>query len=50
MSWISAAFVFDAEEPRSWTVAGGGAATLLFGLAGAVAALNARPAAALRND
>ena len=28
-----------------WTVAGGGAATLLFGLLGAIAALNARPAA-----
>ena len=31
------------------TVAGGGAATLLFGLIGAMAALNARPASRLRN-
>jgi hypothetical protein len=31
------------------TVAGGGAAALLFGLIGAMAALRARPAARLRN-
>ena len=38
-------FVFDAQAAL-WTVVGGGAATLLFGLFGAIAALNARPAAA----
>ncbi len=42
-------FVFDASAVL-WTVVGGGAATLLFGLFGAIAALNARPAARLRND
>ena len=41
-------FVFDARAAL-WTVAGGGAATLLFGLFGAIAALNSRPAARLRN-
>ena len=42
-------FVFDASAVLL-TVVGGGAATLLFGLFGAIAALNARPAARLRND
>jgi putative ABC transport system permease protein len=42
-------FVFDIKAIL-WTVVGGGAATLLFGLFGAIAALNARPAARLRND
>ena len=46
---LDVAFVFDARAVL-WTVAGGGAATLLFGLIGALAALNARPAARLRND
>jgi putative ABC transport system permease protein len=41
-------FVFDGSAVL-WTVVGGGAATLLFGLFGAIAALNARPAARLRN-
>jgi putative ABC transport system permease protein len=41
-------FVFDASAVL-WTVVGGGGATLLFGLLGAIAALNARPAARLRN-
>jgi putative ABC transport system permease protein len=40
-------FVFDATAILL-TVLGGGAATLLFGLLGALAALNARPAARLR--
>ncbi|HXL71073.1 MAG TPA: FtsX-like permease family protein, partial [Rhizomicrobium sp.] len=41
-------FVFDASAVL-WTVVGGGGVTLLFGLLGAIAALNARPAARLRN-
>jgi len=41
-------FVFDASAVL-WTVVGGGGATLLFGLLGAITALNARPAARLRN-
>ncbi len=41
-------FVFDARA-TILTVIGGGAATLLFGLAGAWAALSAKPAALLRN-
>ena len=45
---LDTAFVFDARAAL-WTVAGGGAATLLFGLFGAIAALNSRPAARLRN-
>jgi putative ABC transport system permease protein len=45
---LEAPFVFDASAIL-WTVVGGGGATLLFGLIGAVAALNARPAARLRN-
>ena len=45
---LDTAFVFDAKAVL-WTVAGGGAATLLFGLIGAIAALNARPASRLRN-
>jgi len=45
---LDTAFVFDARAAL-WTVAGGGAATLLFGLVGAIAALNSRPAARLRN-
>ena len=46
---LDVAFVFDAQAAL-WTVVGGGAATLVFGLAGALAALNARPAATLRNS
>jgi putative ABC transport system permease protein len=45
---LNAPFVFDGRAVL-WTVVGGGAATLLFGLIGAIAALNARPAARLRN-
>ena len=45
---LDTAFVFDARAAL-WTVAGGGAATLLFGLFGAIAALNSRPASRLRN-
>jgi putative ABC transport system permease protein len=45
---LNVAFVFDARAVLM-TVAGGGAATLLFGLLGALAALTARPAARLRN-
>lgn len=45
---LDTSFVFDAHAAL-WTVAGGGAATLLFGLFGAIAALNARPARRLRN-
>jgi putative ABC transport system permease protein len=45
---LDTAFVFDARAAL-WTVVGGGAATLLFGLFGAIAALNARPAQRLRN-
>lgn len=45
---LDTAFVFDAKAAL-WTVLGGGAATLLFGLLGAIAALNSRPAARLRN-
>ncbi len=41
-------FVFDGSAALM-TVVGGGAATLLFGLLGALAALRARPAARLRN-
>jgi putative ABC transport system permease protein len=41
-------FVFDGNAALM-TVAGGGAAALLFGLLGALAALRARPAARLRN-
>jgi putative ABC transport system permease protein len=46
---LDTAFVFDAQAAL-WTVAGGGSATLLFGLFGAIAALNARPAQRLRNS
>jgi putative ABC transport system permease protein len=46
---LDTSFVFDARAAL-WTVVGGGAATLLFGLFGAIAALNARPARRLRND
>jgi len=46
---LNTSFVFDARAAL-WTVAGGGAATLLFGLFGAIAALNARPAERLRNS
>jgi len=45
---LDTAFVFDTRAIL-WTVLGGGAATLVFGLLGAIAALNARPAARLRN-
>jgi putative ABC transport system permease protein len=45
---LDVTFVFDAGAAL-WTVLGGGAATLVFGLLGALAALNARPAAILRN-
>jgi putative ABC transport system permease protein len=45
---LDTSFVFDIHAAL-WTVAGGGAATLLFGLFGAIAALNARPAQRLRN-
>ncbi len=45
---LDTSFVFDAQAAL-WTVVGGGAATLLFGLFGAIAALNARPAGRLRN-
>jgi hypothetical protein len=45
---LDTSFVFDAHAAL-WTVAGGGAATLFFGLFGAIAALNARPARRLRN-
>ena len=45
---LDTAFVFDAQAAL-WTVVGGGSATLLFGLFGAIAALNARPAQRLRN-
>jgi hypothetical protein len=41
-------FVFDGGA-AAITVVGGGAATLLFGLIGALAALRARPAARLRS-
>jgi putative ABC transport system permease protein len=44
---LDVAFVFDAKSALL-TVLGGGAATLLFGLAGAWAALSARPARLLR--
>jgi putative ABC transport system permease protein len=44
---LNTSFVFDAQAAL-WTVVGGGAATLLFGLFGAIAALNARPAQRLR--
>ena len=46
---LNTSFVFDAQAAL-WTVAGGGAATLLFGLFGAIAALNARPAQRLRSS
>ncbi len=46
---LNASFVFDARAAL-WTVVGGGAATLLFGLFGAIAALNARPAQRLRSS
>jgi putative ABC transport system permease protein len=46
---LDTAFVFDAQAAL-WTVVGGGAATLLFGLFGAIAALNSRPASRLRNS
>ena len=42
-------FVFDASAILL-TVLGGGAATLLFGLFGAIAALRSRPAARLRQS
>lgn len=45
---LNVPFVFDPGAVLL-TVAGGGAATLLFGLAGALAALTARPAARLRS-
>jgi putative ABC transport system permease protein len=44
---LNVAFVFDGSAILM-TVVGGGAATLLFGLVGALAALRARPAARLR--
>jgi putative ABC transport system permease protein len=53
-AWIAAEqilnihFVFDGQA-AALTVVGGGAATLLLGLFGALAALRARPAARLRN-
>jgi putative ABC transport system permease protein len=53
-AWVAAEqilnihFVFDGQA-AALTVVGGGAATLLFGLFGALAALRARPAARLRN-
>ena len=46
---LDTAFVFDLRAAL-WTVVGGGLATLLFGLFGAIAALNARPANRLRNS
>jgi putative ABC transport system permease protein len=45
---LNISFVFDASAALI-TVLGGGAATLLFGLLGALTALRARPAARLRN-
>ncbi len=45
---LGISFVFDGSAALM-TVAGGGAAALLFGLIGAMAALRARPAARLRN-
>jgi putative ABC transport system permease protein len=45
---LNIGFVFDAGA-AAMTVVGGGAATLLFGLIGALAALRARPAARLRS-
>jgi putative ABC transport system permease protein len=45
---LNVPFVFDGHA-AVMTVAGGGAAALLFGLLGALAALQARPAARLRN-
>lgn len=45
---LNTAFVFDARAVL-WTVLGGAAATLLLGLLGTIAALNARPASRLRN-
>ena len=45
---LNIGFTFDAAA-AAMTVAGGGAATLLFGLIGALAALRARPAARLRS-
>ena len=44
---LNVGFTFDAQAILL-TVAGGGAATLIFGLIGALAALRARPAARLR--
>jgi putative ABC transport system permease protein len=44
---LNAGFVFDSQAVLI-TVLGGGAATLLFGLAGALTALRARPALRLR--
>jgi len=46
-SILEVPFVFDARAVAI-TVAGGGGATLLFGLVGALAALSARPAQRLR--
>jgi putative ABC transport system permease protein len=46
---LNIGFVFDASAILM-TVLGGGAATLLFGLFGAIAALRARPAARLRQS
>ncbi len=46
---LDTSFVFDAQAAL-WTVVGGGTATLLFGLFGAIAALNARPAQRLRSS
>jgi putative ABC transport system permease protein len=45
---LNVSFVFDIQAVLV-TVLGGGAATLVFGLLGALAALNARPAQRLRN-
>ncbi len=45
---LKVSFVFDTGAAL-WTVLGGGGATLLLGLLGALAALNGRPAARLRN-
>jgi putative ABC transport system permease protein len=45
---LGVTFVFDADAVLI-TVLGGGAATLVFGLLGALTALNARPAERLRN-
>lgn len=45
---LKVTFIFDAGAAL-WTVLGGGGVTLLLGLLGALAALNGRPAARLRN-